>query len=117
MGKSSRGTQRPIKQKPRGRREIIFGTEARLEFQKTVHWCDEQQPGLGDRFEVEVNATLQRILQNPERFRFVGGTVRKARVRVFHKYSVYFHVEPEFIGIVSIFHGARNPDALRRRLK
>src|ERR1043165_5868302 len=116
MGKSSRGTQKAIRQKPR-RREIIFGTEARLEIENAVQWCDEQQPGLGDRFEAEIHATLQRVLRYPERFRFVGDTIRKARVQVFKKYSVYFHVEPGFIGVVSVFHGSRNPAELRRRLK
>jgi plasmid stabilization system protein ParE len=98
-------------------REIIFDPEARLEFERAVEWYDEKQPGLGDRFEAEVYATFHRILQNPERFRLVGKTVRVARLRAFIRYAVYFHVEPDFIGIVSVFHGSRDPAELRRRLK
>jgi plasmid stabilization system protein ParE len=99
------------------RRQIIFDGEARLEFEEAVIWYNEQQSGLGDRFESEVHATFQRILANPERFRAVSKKTRQARVEVFKKYSVYFRVEPDFIGIVSVFHGARNPAELRRRLK
>src|SRR5262245_22412400 len=102
MGTSSRGTQKAGKQRPRRLRNIIFGTIAWLEVEKTVRWCDEQQAGLGDRFETEVYATFKRILQNPKRFRLINQTIRKAKVEVFTNYSVYFHVEAEFIGIISI---------------
>jgi plasmid stabilization system protein ParE len=98
-------------------REIIFEPAARLEFEDAVFWHDTQQPGLGDRFEAEIYAVFSRILQNPERFPLAGKTVHRARVEVFDSYSVYFTIEPRFIGIVSIFHGARNPAELRRRLK
>jgi len=72
---------------------------------------------LGDRFEAEIHATIQRILQNPESFKPAGGTIRKAGVKVFRIYSVYFRVKHEFIGIVSVFHGSRDPAELRRRLR
>jgi plasmid stabilization system protein ParE len=98
-------------------RQVIFDAEARLEFEEAVVWYDTQQPGLGDRFEAEVHATFQRILANPERFRAVSRQIRQARVEVFQKYSIYFRLEPDFIGVVSVFHGARNPAELRRRLR
>jgi len=98
-------------------RQIIFDAEARLEFEDAVIWYEAQQPGLGDRFEAEVHAAFHRILQNPERFKLVSERTRRIRVEVFTKYSVYFRVEPDFIGIVSVFHGSRNPAELRRRLK
>jgi plasmid stabilization system protein ParE len=98
-------------------RQIIFDAEARMEFEEAVIWYNTQQPGLGDRFESEVYAAFQRILANPERFRAVSRKTRQARVETFKKYSIYFRVEPDFIGVVSVFHGARNPAELRRRLK
>jgi plasmid stabilization system protein ParE len=98
-------------------REIVFGPEARLEFEKTVAWYHEQQRDLGDRFEAEVWATFQHILEHPERFRLVGRTVRVARLKVFHKYAVYFSVEADFIGVVAVFHSSRDPAELRRRLQ
>ena len=98
-------------------REIIFEPEARLEFEDAYVWHENQQPGLGDKFEAEVHATLQSILHDPERFRFVGKTIRGARLDVFKKYGIYFHIEPKFIGVVSIFHGSRDPEELQRILK
>jgi plasmid stabilization system protein ParE len=100
------------------RREVIFLSAARLEFDEAILWYDEQQPGLGDEFEAEVNHVIEEILKNPERFRFASRETRKARLlERFHRYSIYFYIEPDHIGIVSVFDGARNPAELRRRLK
>ncbi len=100
------------------RREIIFASAAQLEYDEAILWYDEQQPGLGDEFEAEINAVIQEILKNPERFRFASTTIRKAKLlRKFLRYSIYFYVDPGHIGIVAVFDGARNPEELRRRLK
>jgi plasmid stabilization system protein ParE len=98
-------------------RQIIFELEARLEFEDAVAWYDAQRPGLGDEFVAEIDAALLRILKHPGRFPLAGITVRKARVKVFESYSIYFSVERDFIGIVSVFHGAHDPAELRRRLR
>ena len=58
-------------------RQIILDPEARLEFESAVVWYNRKQPGLGDQFEMEVHATFQRILANPERYRIVSKTIRQ----------------------------------------
>jgi plasmid stabilization system protein ParE len=99
-------------------REIIFASAARLEFDEAILWYDDQQPGLGDEFEAEVNRVIEVIQKNPEQFRLAGVTTRKARLlHRFDRYSIFFYVQPDHIGIVSVFDGARNPAELRRRLK
>ena len=99
------------------RRRVIFDLEARLEFEDAIEWYDEREPGLGDRFKAEVLATIQRILKDPERFPLRGRKVRRASVETFKKYNILFRIEPNFIVVAAIFHGARNPARLRRRLK
>jgi plasmid stabilization system protein ParE len=98
------------------KREIIFAPLARLEFEDAVVWYDQQRPGLGDEFRVEVNAVLRRILQSPERFRLAAPTTHKAIPRRF-PYSIYYSIERNAINVTSVFHGARNPMELRQRLK
>jgi plasmid stabilization system protein ParE len=98
-------------------RQIIFEPEARLELQDTAAWYDAQRPGLGDRFVAEIHATSSRILRNPDRLPLAGTTMHRARLKVFDCSSIYFSIERNFIGIVSVFHGARNPAELRRRLR
>jgi plasmid stabilization system protein ParE len=100
------------------KREVLFASVARLEFDEAILWYDEQQPGLGDEFEAEVNHAIEEILKNPDRFRFASLEIRKARLLgKFHRYSIYFYVQPGHIGVVSIFDGARNPGEVKRRLK
>jgi plasmid stabilization system protein ParE len=99
------------------RRQVIFDLEARLEFENAVAWHNEREPGLGDRFEAEIDATIQRILKDPERFPLRSKTIRRASVETFKKYSILFRIEPDFIEVAAVFHGARNPARLRRRLK
>jgi plasmid stabilization system protein ParE len=70
-------------------RRVIFVPEARAEFEEAVAHYEEREPGLGDRFEAEVDATFRRILANPELFRLVGPTVRKAKVFIF-PYNITF---------------------------
>ncbi|HEX5399741.1 MAG TPA: hypothetical protein VFY06_11920 [Verrucomicrobiae bacterium] len=99
-------------------REVLFASVARLEYDEAILWYDEQQPGLGDEFEAEVNRVIGEILKNPERFRFASLKSRKARLlEKFHRYSIYFSIQPDHISIVSVFDGARNPAELLRRLK
>jgi toxin ParE1/3/4 len=99
------------------RRQVIFNLEARHEFEGAIAWYNDREPGLGERFKAEVEATIQRILKDPERFPLKGSTVRRAPVQTFKKYNVLFRVNPDFIGVAAVFHGARNPANLRRRLK
>ncbi|HEX3989270.1 MAG TPA: type II toxin-antitoxin system RelE/ParE family toxin, partial [Verrucomicrobiae bacterium] len=70
------------------RRQIIFGVEARIEFEDAVEWHNKREPGLGDRFAEEVKSTIQSILKNPEHFPLEGKVVRRAPVKIFKKYSV-----------------------------
>jgi len=98
-------------------REIIFKRLARIEFDEAIAWYEEREKRLGARFEAEVNTTLERVRRNPEHFPKVTESVHKARVHVFTDYTVFFAATENRIGVVSIFHGARNPDELKRRLK
>jgi len=98
------------------KREIIFAPLARLEFEDAVAWYEKQRAGLGDEFRVEVHTALQKVLMSPERFRLASSTMHKAMLHRF-PYSIYYSVELNAINVVSIFHGARNPAELRRRLK
>jgi len=70
---------------------------------------------LGRRFASEIRATIYRILQTPERWRVLEDDVRRCLVRVF-PYSVLYTVEPDFILIVAVMHGRRQPGYWKHRL-
>ena len=97
---------------------VIHDTEATFEFQEAVAWYEGQSEGLGVRFILEVDAVITAITSQPLRFSQAGRRARKARILGW-PYSIYFVVNETHseIKVVAVWHGARNPAELRRRLK
>lgn len=96
---------------------LIFKAAARIELEEAIAWYEEQTPGLGQEFSKEVRAALERALANPEIFKRVRGRARKIHLHRFSGYSIYFAVKADTFAVLSVFHGARDPAELRRRLK
>jgi plasmid stabilization system protein ParE len=98
--------------------QITFQAEAEAEFNEAITWYDFQTDGVGQRFAREVYATLTEAAKDHGRFPFAGPTTQKIKMLDW-PYSIYFTMLenlPKMI-VVSVFHGARNPAELRRRLK
>ena len=70
---------------------------------------------MGDRFAGEVRLAIRRILETPNRWRVLEDDVRRCVVRVF-PYSVLYTIEPDFILIVAVMHGKREPGYWRYRI-
>jgi len=96
---------------------LIFKASALAELVEAIAWYENGQPGLGREFALEVKAALGRAQANPELFRKVRGRARKIQLRRFTKYSIYFAVKDNSFAVLSVFHGARNPAAVKPRLK
>jgi len=83
--------------------------KAREDMQKSADWYDEQQPGVGDRFLLEVVRTFRLIETNPlhyqERF---SKKFRFANVHDF-PFVVVFKIKKQLIVVNSVFHTSRNP--------
>ena len=94
----------------------MFHPEAALEFEEAVGFYKERGRRLGGRFAGEVRATIRRIIETPDRWRVLEGDVRRCFVRVF-PYSVLYTVEREFVLIIAIMHGKREPGYWRHRLE
>ncbi len=97
---------------------IIVAPEAEHEWTQTVDWYDEREPGNGSRFNSVVRLCLQDLSANPKRFPFASRLTQKAKIKGW-PYSIYFVVNEaqQQITVVAIWHGARNPEKLRSRLK
>ena len=57
---------------------------------------EEREPGLGNRFAVQVGNTLTRVAENPFQYQIVPGAseTRRAPVRIF-PYGVWYRIEPD----------------------
>ena len=93
----------------------VFHPEAAAEFEEAVSFYRGISRRLGDRCAAEIRAAIQRILDTPDRWRFLEEDVRRCLVRVF-PYSVLYTVEPDFILIIAVMHAKRRPGYWRHRL-
>jgi plasmid stabilization system protein ParE len=98
---------------------VIAEAQAGREWNDAVDWYETRQPGIGLRFDDALRTFLQTLSQNPERFRLCTKLTHKARVPKPWPYSVYFTVSTEHgeVKVLAVWHDARNPSELERRLK
>ena len=94
---------------------IVFRPAAKQEFDDAADRYNEQRPGLGEEFIVEIDQAVAKAAANPEHYPIVFGEVRRAVARRF-PYSVYFRVRRNTMVVLSVFHGRRNPLIWQRRV-
>ena len=83
-------------------------TEAALFFEARQH-------GLGVRFLDEVEWAKTTILENPHAAQFLGGNVRRCRLKKF-PFGVCYRILDSVIEIVAVAHDRRRPGYWRDRL-
>jgi len=102
-------------------RKVIVRSDAERDIAEALRYYDDQRSGLGDKFLAEYEQFLSRICANPEHFTPVrnsrGKEVRKVRMERFISYTIFFECYPDTIKVCLVWHGARNSDELKRRLK
>jgi len=78
------------------------------ELEAAALWYDERQQGLGGDFLGEYQATLSRILNEPERWRTIRGDNRKLN---FHRfpYAIVYSVQPDALYVKAVMHLHRRP--------
>jgi plasmid stabilization system protein ParE len=98
---------------------VIVGADAERDWNEAVMFYDEREPGVSQRLNVAVRETLQTLSRQPERFRLASRLTHKATMPRPWPYSIYFTIntQHEEVKVLAIWHGARNPAELRRRLK
>jgi len=89
--------------------------QAGVEADEAAEWYEGQKPGLGFDFLAKVDAAVSVIARNPFRYGLRFGDVRRAPVRRFKFYGVYYFVQREEIVIISVFSDRQDPRRLRER--
>ncbi len=92
-----------------------FHPEAAAEFEEAVRFYKERGHTLGARFTHEVKITIRKIVATPERWHVLEKDVRRCLVRVF-PYVVLYTMEDDYVLIVALAHGKREPGYWRHRL-
>jgi len=95
---------------------LAFNSKAENEYIAACMWYEEQAPGLGKRFELEIEKQLQKIISNPLAYHFSKGNFRESLIYHF-PFTIVFVINEKdrTIYISSIFHTSRNPKGKYRR--
>lgn len=92
-----------------------FHPEARVEYLEPVAYYESRQAGLAARFTIDVERTIQRIVEAPARWRKIEGDIRRCLAHTF-PYGVLYSVEGGHVLILAVMHHSRTPDYWRNRL-
>ena len=89
--------------------------EARAELLASADFYEKRSPGLGIVFLNEIEAAIQRLVENPEQSKFVEQDVRRRLVRRL-PYGILYTIEADFILILAVMHCSRQPGYWHQRL-
>ncbi|HEU4710357.1 MAG TPA: type II toxin-antitoxin system RelE/ParE family toxin [Pyrinomonadaceae bacterium] len=86
-----------------------FHPDAEKELEDIEAHYDGMREALGDRFRIEVEATIARILKFPTGWQPLSEVVRRCRLLSF-PYSIIYRVKTDEIRILAIMHHRREPN-------
>lgn len=93
-----------------------FHPEARKEYLEAAAFYEKRRPGLGAAFTFEIEATIERIIESPTRWRVVEQDVRRCLSHTF-PYGILYTIEGDSVLIVAIMHLRRRPGYWLERLQ
>jgi plasmid stabilization system protein ParE len=96
--------------------KLEFHPEALAEFKEAALYYSGRRRELELRYIAAVEATLQRIKQNPQRGRIFEADIRCSLTRVF-PYVILYSIERDYLLVIAVMHGHREPGYWRGRIK
>ncbi len=108
MGRSSATAAQPLQVK------LVFDPLAEYEASEAIQKYEAEQPGLGEDFADQLDATLLRIEQRPHMAQAVSGKARRAVMHRF-PYVVVYSVLASEIQILGVLPTRVNPSRLLSR--
>lgn len=95
-------------------RDLIILPEAEQDSKEAYAWYSQQESGLGEEFLRCVDACIQSVRRNPEMYRVVFESYRRAVLRRF-PYVIFYEFVDETIIVYSVFHCSQDPKKWRSR--
>jgi plasmid stabilization system protein ParE len=94
---------------------LRFLKAAQAEIDDATAYFDEQREGLGRRFKVDLQRTIDFVLEHPHSGKRLADRVRKFRLSTF-RYDVIFILDVAEIVIVAVAHHRKHPGYWHDRL-
>lgn len=95
--------------------DIVIDPRAILDIQKAIDYYDEQQTGLGKRFETIVNKHLIALEKNPF-YNVRYDDIHCLPIKKF-PYMIHFTIDEErqIVSVIAVFHTSLNPGKWKKR--
>lgn len=94
---------------------LSISQDAQLDILSAFLWYEEQREGLGFRFELSIEACLQKITSNPNAFQSRYADVHVHFIARF-PYGIHYIVEKDEVKVIGVFHSSRDPINWTERL-
>ncbi len=88
---------------------VKFSKYAVSELEDAAEYYNQEYPGLGDRFKMEVRKAAERISDYPTWWSVEKGDIRKYLLHKF-PYKLLYSIENDHIFIIAVAHQHRRPD-------
>jgi toxin ParE1/3/4 len=95
---------------------LRFLSEVEEDVISGYEWYESKSPGLGEEFLQMVYNYSREILCNPQLYLKVHSKFRRRILKKF-PYAIYYMIEDDRIIVFGLFHCARDPRAIRRKLR
>ncbi|HXJ96832.1 MAG TPA: type II toxin-antitoxin system RelE/ParE family toxin [Terriglobia bacterium] len=95
---------------------VEFLAPARDELVEAVTFYNSRKQGLGQDFAIEVQRTIERIIQYPEAWSPLSKRTRRCRTNRF-PYGIIYQVRGDVLLIIAVMHLHRRPAVWKARLR
>lgn len=95
---------------------LRFAEAAGRELSEAALWLELQEPGLGERFLIEVVQARRLILDFPNAWHPMGANLRRCHLKRF-RYGLIYRVKVDVIEIIAVAHDRQKPAYWRDRLR
>ncbi|REJ69829.1 MAG: type II toxin-antitoxin system RelE/ParE family toxin [Planctomycetota bacterium] len=95
-------------------RLMRFHPDVVSDLREAIRWYGEISAPLANRFRKRVDASFQRIAENPDLYPRAFDSVRFCRLRTF-PYLVLYRSINDIPHVLGVFHGASDPTKWRQR--
>ena len=89
---------------------VRFLSQARAEWLDAVSYYNEQRAGLGYEFALQVDRTIERVVQFPEAWQQISGRTRRALIDRF-PYGVLYTIDDDVIVVTAVMNLRRGPSS------
>jgi mRNA-degrading endonuclease RelE of RelBE toxin-antitoxin system len=95
---------------------VIFDESVYVDLNEIQSWYSKQREGLDAEFLLSFEASVQKIIRNPNAYPVLIDTARAILLRRF-PYRIIYKIYSEKIIVFGVFHTSRNPSLISKRLK